>query len=97
MSFNQLFNDITCASSKDHIVKEPITLACSHGVCNSCLPKDSYTIECKICGTEQKMNNNQNVFMKKLIERNLPELFDKLEKQMSKEIRELKGIPILSL
>ena len=91
MSFNQSFNDKTCASSKNHIVKEPITLTCLHGVCKSCLPKKSDTIECKICGTEQKIIDNKNIFMKKFIERNLPELFDKLEKLMNEEIRKLKG------
>ena len=65
MSLNELYNDILCAWSKDHIVKEPINLACSHGVCKSCFPKDSETIECKICGTEQKINDNENVNMKK--------------------------------
>ena len=41
MSLSELYIDIQCAFYKDHIVKEPITLACSHGVCKNCLPKDS--------------------------------------------------------
>ena len=65
MSYTEFYTYLLCASSKDHIVKEPINLACSHGVCNSCFPKDSETIECKICGTEQKINDNENVNMKK--------------------------------
>ena len=91
MSFNELYTDILCASSKDHIVKEPITLACSHGVCKSCLPKGSNTIVCKICGNKQKIIAHENIFMKKFIERNLSGLFDKLEKLMNEEIRKLKG------
>ena len=91
MSFNELYTDILCASSKDHIVKEPINLACSHGVCNTCLPKGCDKIKCKICGTEQKIYDNENIFMKKFIERNLPGLFDKLEKLMNEEITKLKG------
>ena len=91
MSLSELYTDIICALSKDHIVKEPITLACSHGVCKSCLPKESDTIDCKICGTEQKINDNENVFMKTSIERNLPGLFEKMENQISEEIRQLKG------
>ena len=95
MSLNELYTDILCASSKDHIVKEPITLACLDGVCKSCLPKGSDKIECNICGTEQKINTNENIFMKKLIERKLPELLNNLEKQMSDQIKKLKGKSIL--
>ena len=95
MSLSELYSDILCASSKDHIVKEPINLACSHGVCKICLPKGSETIECKICGTEQKINTNENIFMKNLIKSNLPGLFNNLEKQMSDQIKKLKGIMIL--
>ena len=76
-------------------MKEPINLACSHGVCKSCLPKGSDKIKCKICGTEQQINNNKIVFIKKFIEMNLPELFNQLEKQMSDEKKKLKGILIL--
>ena len=95
MSLNELYNDIFCALSKDHIVKEPINLACSHGVCKSCFPIGSDIIECKICETEQKIDAHENIFMKQFIERNLRGLFNKLEKQMIDEKRELKGISIL--
>ena len=92
MSFSEIYADILCASSTDHIVKEPITLVCSHGVCKSCLPKESDTVKCKICGTERKITGHENILMKKLLKTNLPDLFYKLEKQMSEEIRNLKGI-----
>ena len=94
MSLSELYTDLLCASSKDHILQEPINLACSHCVCKSCLPIESEIVECKICGIEQKITSNENTLMKKLLKINLPELFDKLEKQMSEEIRSLKGIPI---
>ena len=94
MSLCELYTDILCASSRDHIAKEPVTLSCSHGVCKSCLPKESNTVKCKHCGTEQKINANENVLIKNSIQKNLPGLFDKLERQMSEEIRKLKGISI---
>ena len=96
MSLSDLFTDILCALSNDHIVKEPVNLTCSHGVCKSCLPKESNKIKCKICETEQKIDANENIFIKKLIERNLQELFFKLEEQISEKIRNLKGIYVLS-
>ena len=94
MSYTEFYTYLLCASSKDHIVKEPINLACSHGVCKSCFPKGSDTIVCKICETEQKINNNKNIFITKLLKMNLHELFNKLEKQMSDQIIKLKGISI---
>ena len=96
MSLNELNNDILCASSKDHIVKDPIPLACSHGVCKNCLSKESDAIKCEICGKKQKIKNVENNLISKIsMQKNLPELFDKLEKQMSDETKKLKGILIL--
>ena len=95
MSFNELYSDILCALTKDHIVKVPITLGCLHVICNSCLTKGSGTIVCKICGTEQKIIAFENVYIEKLLKKNLPELFNKLEQQISDKIRKLKGISIL--
>ena len=91
MNFNELYHDLLCALTNDHIVKEPINLTCSHVVCKSCIPRDVETIECKICGAKQHITANENIFMKKYIANNLPGLFDKLEKQMSEEIRKYKG------
>ena len=96
MSFNHLmFPHLMCASSNDHIFKEPFALACSHGVCRNCKPNNSEAIECKICGTDQKITSNENVFMKIFIDNNFSGLFDKLEEQMSEEIRKYKGKLIL--
>ena len=73
--------------------KEPINLACSHGVCKTCLPIDKDTAECKICGTEQIIISHENFFIQTFIERNVPGLFDKLEnwraRQFCREYQEL--------
>ena len=99
MSIRELYPDLLCASSNDHIVKEPITLDCSHGVCKTCIPKNNnklnwkirWKIECKICGTNQQITKNENILMNKLIGMSLSGLFDALKKQMSEEIRKYKG------
>ena len=72
---------LQCASDK-----QSMNLACSHGDCKNCLPKESDKIECKICGINEKINSNENY-----IQKNYAELFDNLEKQMSEEIRKYKG------
>ena len=95
MSLNALYNDILCAFSNDHIVKEPFILACSHVFCKTCLPKASDWVQCKICGSELKINANENIFMKSLNQKNFQESFYKLQMQMSKEFRKLEGNSIL--
>ena len=91
MSFNELYPKLLCASSNDHIVKEPFTLVCSHGVCKDCIPSNAEVIECKICGSNQEIIKKESIFMKNLIETSLPGLFDGLEKRMNDEIRKYKG------
>ena len=91
MSFTESYPDLLCASSNNHIVKHPITLACSHIVCKSCIPKFTTTIKCQICGINQNFTAHENYLIKTLIEKSLPGLFDSLEKRMSDEIRKYKG------
>ena len=92
MSLIEVYTGLNCASAKDHIVEEPFILTCSHGICKNCIPKDTKSFQCKICGTNQKIRKNVSLLMIKLIEKSLPELFDGLEKKMSDELTKYKGI-----
>ena len=60
MRFNDLYSDLLCASTNDHILKEPINLTCSHEICRSCIPKDVNKIVCRICGAKQNITANEN-------------------------------------
>ena len=91
MSLSELYPQLICASFDDHIVKEPINLACSHVACKSCIPKYKSTIKCKFCGTNQNITVYENFLMKKLIVMSLPELFNGLEKRMREQIKTYKG------
>ena len=92
MSLIEVCTGLNCASSNDHIVEEPFILACSHGICKNCIPKDAQAVTCKICGTNQNITKKESTIMKNLINISLPGLFDGLERRMGEQIRKYKGI-----
>ena len=48
---SELFNDLQCGLTNDHVVKEPNSLSCGHCICKMCVP-DKTIIICKICNAE---------------------------------------------
>ena len=95
MNLSKFFKNQFFGMFKDRIVEELINLPFPHDVCKSCLTNESDNIECKICGKKQTIDGNINIFIKKLIEMNLPELLDILENRMSDELRKLKSNSVL--
>ena len=42
---------VCCALAEDdHLVQKPITISCTHLICQKCIPKNNEDIICKICG-----------------------------------------------
>ena len=89
---------IFCATSNDHIVKDPVVLTCQHFICNKCLiSMISYNIkvECKICGniiSESPIKVNDSEILKEYINMNLVMFFNQLEENTSNELNKLKSI-----
>ena len=96
MDTNEMYSELTCASSKDHIVKDPIHLVCGHCICRSCLPNHANEkIECIICGqiTDKDLKNEkESILIKRMIKMCLPGLLSEIEKQTIKGINKFKSI-----
>ena len=73
MNTNEVYSELTCAYSNDHIVREPIHLICGHCICRGCLPnEENVKIHCKIeaCGhiTEKDLRNEkESILIKRMI------------------------------
>ena len=89
-NLNELYEDLLCANSKDHILEDPIFLKCNHSACKNCIPFDSKELKCEVCKSNQTITGNENNLIKKVIKINLPELFDRLNEKISQEIKKYK-------
>ena len=91
---NDLLRKLYCSLTNDHVVKEPISLSCSHSVCKQCI-SDHFKIKCKICGIETNKSslkiNTESAFVKRMIKSFLSGLFDELEKRATNEINSFKS------
>ena len=88
------FRDLQCGLSNDHIVREPISLACGHCICEACVP-DQVKIKCKICSEETDKSklemNKESALVKNSIKSCLSGLFDDLEKRTTDGINSFKS------
>lgn len=93
MSSTEIFSQLRCGLTNDHIVKNPIHLNCGHCICKSCIGAEN--IECKICGQSSYQNElriqNESIPIKNLIKIYLSGLLEDLEKRASVEIRKFKS------
>ena len=94
---SQLFRELLCGLTNDHIVKEPIRLSCGHCICKTpCLTDSQNKIKCKICSVET--NKSELKFdlasldpIKKMIKSSLSGLFEELEKRATYDIDSFKS------
>ena len=49
---SELYSDLKCGLTNDHIVKQPISLICGHCICKTCITEQQSKIQCKICNVE---------------------------------------------
>ena len=88
------FSDLQCGLTNDHIVREPIRLACGHCICKKCV-SDRVNIQCRICNKETYKSklemNKEPVPIKNSIKRSLTGLFDDLEKRATEGINSFKS------
>ena len=88
------FSDLQCGLTNDHIVREPISLACGHTICKKFV-SDQVKIKCRICNEETDKSNLQmskeSVPIKNIIKRSLSGLFDHLEKRGTDGINSFKS------
>ena len=91
---SEIFCELYCGLTNDHIVKEPISLLCGHSICKQCVP-DQAKIKCVICSTETDKHNLQikteSASIKAMINSSLSGLFEELEKQATNEINSFKS------
>ena len=97
MNTNEVYSELTCAYSNDHIVREPIHLICGHCICRDCLPnEENVKIHCKIeaCGqiTEKDLRNEkESILIKRMIKKFLTGLLIEIETQTIKGINKFRG------
>ena len=100
MSSIDIYSELSCGLTNDHIVKEPISLVCGHCICKDCIT-DQLIIDCKMCG-EKTPSAVLNIKMeskpiKKLIKSSIAGLFDDLEKRSAAGINTFKSYNIFYL
>ena len=90
---SEIFKQLYCGLTNDHIVKEPISLSCGHSICKQCVP-DPVIIKCKICSIETDKYSSkfhtESAFAKTMIKSSLSGLFAELEKRATSEINSFK-------
>ena len=91
---SDLLSELYCGLTKNHIVKEPISLSCGHCICKQCVP-DQVNIKCKICSEETDKSkleiNKESGLVKRMIKDSLFGLFEELEKRATNEINSSKS------
>jgi hypothetical protein len=88
MNLNEIFSQLKCALTNDHIVREPIHLCCGHCICKLCIPIID-KIECQICGfvtNKNLRNENESILINAMIKFHLAALYDDLEKKKTEQI-----------
>ena len=92
---SELYSDLQCGLSKDHILKEPIALSCGHCICRDCITYH-IKIKCKICGVETNRSELQvekeSTPAQKRIKTILSGLFADLEMRATDGINKLKSL-----
>ena len=92
---SELFGELYCGLTNDHIVKEPISLICEHCICKTPCLTDQNKIKCKICSVETDKSslqtNIESALAKTYIKRYLSGLFEELEKRAMNEINSIKS------
>ena len=100
MNTNDVYSELTCAATNDHIVREPIHLTCGHCICRACLPyEENARILCKItdCGqiTDKDLRNEkESILIKRMIKMCLTGLLNEIETQTIKGINKFRGLSI---
>ena len=91
-------NQLVCALSNDHIIRDAVPLNCNHYVCNKCISyndENKKVISCKLCGKITNkvdlMTNNESSPINKKIKLYLFELFEDIEKRTTEGINKLKS------
>ena len=86
---SELFSDLKCGLTNDHVVQEPINLRCGHSICKKCVP-DQTVIICKICNVETNRSELKVTVLNR-VKNNLSGLFNDLEKNTNDQINTLKS------
>ena len=91
---SEIFSELYCGLTNDHVVKEPINLSCGRCICKQCIP-DQVKVKCKICSIETDILslqiNTESALVVSLIKFSLSGLFDELEKRAANEINSFKS------
>ena len=91
---SEVFSDLQCGLTNDHVVNQPINLSCGHCICKTCVP-DQTIIICKICSIETNRSelkvDIESVYIKNRIKNYIYGLFDDLEKRAIDEIKTIKS------
>ena len=91
---SELFRQLYCGLTNDHVVKEPISLSCDHSICKQCVP-DQIKIKCKICSIDTDKSaleiNTESYSIKTMIKSYLSGLFEELKKRATSEIYSFKS------
>ena len=94
---SEIFSELYCGLTNDHVLKEPINLSCGHSICKQCVPNSCQAkIKCKICRIETeksilKINTESSASIKRKIKSSLSSLFEELEKRATNEINSFKS------
>ena len=92
---SEIFNQLYCGLTNDHIVREPISLSCGHCVCKTPCLTDQSRIKCKICTIETDESElrvgRESITIEKMIKSYLSPLFEELEKRAKNEINSFKS------
>ena len=96
MNLNEIFQQLKCALTNDHIVREPIHLGCGHCICKLCIPIID-KIECQICGVvtnKNLRNESESILINAMIKFHLAGLYADLEEKTTKQLTKFNGIYI---
>ena len=92
---SELFRELYCGLTNDHVVKEPITLSCGHYICKQCVP-GQVNVKCNKCSIETYISNFQinteSAPIKGKNKSSLSGLFEELEKRTTNEINSFKSL-----
>ena len=92
---SEIFRELYCALTNDHIVKEPICLSCGHCICKTPCLTDRNTFKCKICNVEIDKSelkvDMESDRIKAMVKSHLSGLFEELEKTAEDEINSFKS------
>jgi hypothetical protein len=98
----EILNTIKCClDAKDHFLKEPLLLKCSHSACKRCIERKKgheFTCEFPGCGRKYKMKKvdklQSNTILSELIETHKNDLLEMIKNEFNKIFLNLRDINI---